>query len=270
MAAFSSRSCRVPQAGHVQWRVPRLKPVRRCPHAEQVFELGYQRSITIRRRPALAVLYSNRRRKVPHPESEMALARDRLRTIVLHGEVFDHDHVVVADQGGAGLVEEVRPGGADLAVGSGDLRPGLGPVRGTSPLAGHHRLVAGQSPLPAGQGLRVGEVLAVGGDGEVLQPEVDPHSSTGRCALGRIEAGPRPHDLQRRALFRELQAPAAPPEPRPGVLRRLAAGAGLEPRVPGALGETPIQQQDQLPLPCSAGVRFLPGLKAGVSSEEFR
>ena len=39
---------RVPQAGHVQWRVPRLKPVSGCPHAEQVFEDGYQRSITIR------------------------------------------------------------------------------------------------------------------------------------------------------------------------------------------------------------------------------
>jgi hypothetical protein len=47
-AALTSRSCRVPQDGHGHVRVLRFSSVSRCPHAEQVFELGYHRSITIR------------------------------------------------------------------------------------------------------------------------------------------------------------------------------------------------------------------------------
>src|SRR5690349_6965391 len=80
-AALMSRSCRVPQDGHCHVLVLRLSSASRYPHAEQVFELGYHRSITIRCLPALAALYESMRRKVPQPQSEMALARDRLRTM---------------------------------------------------------------------------------------------------------------------------------------------------------------------------------------------
>ena len=61
-AALMSRSCRVPQDGHCHVRIFKLSSVRRNPHVEQVFELGYHRSITIRCRPALAALYSSMRR----------------------------------------------------------------------------------------------------------------------------------------------------------------------------------------------------------------
>ena len=81
-AALMSRSCRVPQDGHVQCLVVKLSSASRCPHAEHVLELGYQRPITIRCRPALAVLYSIIWRKVPHPQSQMALASDRLRIML--------------------------------------------------------------------------------------------------------------------------------------------------------------------------------------------
>src|SRR2546423_14315589 len=77
-AALMSRSCRVPQDGHCHVLVLRLSSASRCPHAEQVFELGYHRSITIRCRPARAVLYPSMRRKVPQPQAALALARDRL------------------------------------------------------------------------------------------------------------------------------------------------------------------------------------------------
>jgi hypothetical protein len=50
-AAFTSRSCRVPHDGHVQRRVERDRAPSRCPHAEQVLELGYQRSAVITVRP---------------------------------------------------------------------------------------------------------------------------------------------------------------------------------------------------------------------------
>src|SRR5436190_5382249 len=48
---------------------------------------------------------------------------------VLDDKILDHDHVVVADQAGAGTVQEITPGVTDLAVGPGDLCPGLGAVR---------------------------------------------------------------------------------------------------------------------------------------------
>jgi hypothetical protein len=80
-AALTSRSCRVPQDGQCHVRVFRDNSASRCPHAEQVLDDGYQRSITITVRPALAALYSVICRKVPHPQSEMALAREWLRTM---------------------------------------------------------------------------------------------------------------------------------------------------------------------------------------------
>src|SRR5690348_7769030 len=80
-AAFTSLLCRVRQDGHCHVRVLRLRDGSRCPQAEQVLELGYQRSITIRWRPAFAALYSSCRRNSPQPQSEIALASDRLRTM---------------------------------------------------------------------------------------------------------------------------------------------------------------------------------------------
>ena len=43
MAALTSRSCRAPQAGHVQRRADRLSSASRCPHPEQALDEGYQR-----------------------------------------------------------------------------------------------------------------------------------------------------------------------------------------------------------------------------------
>ena len=63
-------------------------------------------------------------------------------------------------------------GGADLAVRPGNLGPGLGPVRGPALAAGQTPLVAGQVLFPAGQVAGVGDLLAAGGDGEVLDTEV--------------------------------------------------------------------------------------------------
>src|SRR5579864_3735576 len=90
-----------------------------------------------------------------------------------HVQVLDHDHVALADQAGAGAVQEVRPGVADLAVRAGDLEFRLLPV-------GRPWLAAGQAPLVAGEpaGLalqvpRVGDRVPVAGGGEMYHAEVD-------------------------------------------------------------------------------------------------
>jgi len=82
-AALISRSCRVPQDGHCHIRVFKLSSARTCPHDEHIFDDGNHRSITITRRPARAALYSSISRKVPHPQSEIARATLRLRTMFL-------------------------------------------------------------------------------------------------------------------------------------------------------------------------------------------
>src|SRR5689334_12590394 len=81
LAALMSRSCRAPQDGHVHCLVDRLRPASRCPHAEQVLDEGYQRSMATRRRPYRWHLYVSWRRNSPQPQSEMARARCRLRTM---------------------------------------------------------------------------------------------------------------------------------------------------------------------------------------------
>src|SRR6185437_7086280 len=94
-------------------------------------------------------------------------------------QVFDRDQVVVADKTGAGFVEEVAPGVADLAVGAGDLGLRLGPVRAAFLLAGEAALVAGQVPGLALKAARAGDLLAGRQDREVLHAEVRPGGAAG-------------------------------------------------------------------------------------------
>ena len=95
-------------------------------------------------------------------------------------QVLDHDHVVPADQAGAGPVREVPPGIADLAVGAGHLRRGPGPVRRAVPAAGQAPLVPGQVAGLARQVPRAGDLLPVRGDGEVRHAQVDAGRVPGR------------------------------------------------------------------------------------------
>ena len=107
---------------------------------------------------------------------------------VLHRQVFDHDHVMVADQGGGGAVQEIGAGRADLPVRAGDLRPGLDPVRGTALAAGQPALIPGQGLCPAGQLPRVGDLCSLGGDREVLDTQVHAHDRAGGGKLFRAGA----------------------------------------------------------------------------------
>src|SRR5215218_8914832 len=77
-AAFTSRSCSVPQAGQLQVRTLRAPspfgPLR-SPHAEQSWVDGCHRSIFTTRRPDSAALYSSIATKDDHPASWIDLAR---------------------------------------------------------------------------------------------------------------------------------------------------------------------------------------------------
>ena len=74
----------VPGAAGRARPVPRLQAEfgEQMPARRARFGRRYQRPVTISCRPALAVLYASIWRKVPHPQSEMALASDRLRTML--------------------------------------------------------------------------------------------------------------------------------------------------------------------------------------------
>jgi hypothetical protein len=181
-------------------------------------------------------------------------------------EVLDRDQVVAADQLSGRAVQEVSPGVADLAVGPGDLGLRLGPVGRAALAAGQPPLVAGQAGSLALQVAGVGDPVAVAGHREVVHAQVNTHGAAGRgqrlrrpgvdgqrhvpAAVGfsghdhgaRVQPGhvhirPRPHERQRARGLGQAQLPFAQGERRPGVLGRLAAGAGLEPRVAGSSGE---------------------------------
>ncbi|MCP2344778.1 hypothetical protein HD595_000900 [Nonomuraea roseoviolacea subsp. carminata] len=183
-----------------------------------------------------------------------------------HGQVLDHDHVVVADQPRAGLVQEVRAGRAYLPVGAGDLGLRLAVVARPLDLACSAALVAGQVALPLGQMARVGDLVAVGGDGEVRHAEIHgDHGARRREPVGngdiggegdvppsarvpgdghrgrvdgrRVHLGPGPDECQGRVHLREEQSPVSVAEPRAGVFGRLPSGSGLVARMSGASGE---------------------------------
>ena len=176
-------------------------------------------------------------------------------------EVLDHDHVRRADQTGAGAVQEVPPGIADLAVGTGHLRRGLGPVSRPLPAAGQAPLVPGQVAGLARQVPRVGDLLPVrrhaprstptacpvgpavqgaGVDGEghipaaARLPGHDHHRGVQR---GHVDVRPGPGEPQRGCCLGQPQLAAAHREGAAGVVRGLPAAAGFEPRAAGASGE---------------------------------
>ena len=95
-----------------------------------------------------------------------------------HVQVFDYDHVVLADEAGAGTVQEIGPRVADLAMGAGDFGRGLGPVGRSFPAAGRAPLVAGQ---PASLALQVARV------GDLFPPDV-----TAKCFTPRSTPATRP------------------------------------------------------------------------------
>src|SRR5690606_41425686 len=74
-AAFTSRSCTVPQS-HVHSRTFSGILAATVPQAPHSFELGNQRSITTSSRPYQAHLYSSMERSSVHDASEMARASE--------------------------------------------------------------------------------------------------------------------------------------------------------------------------------------------------
>lgn len=98
---------------------------------------------------------------------------------VLHGQVFDHDHVMVTDQARRGAVQKVRAGGGDLSVRTGHRRPRLGPIVRPASLTSHPPLISGQVPLPPGQMPGVSDLLTSRSDLEILYPKIHTHHRTG-------------------------------------------------------------------------------------------
>ena len=223
-AALRSRSCRVRQDGHGQCRVFKLRPASRRPHAEQVLLDGYQRSMTIRRRPCPFAL-------VLQLAAELTPARimDRLvkpgfrgRSVrqigawpirvrsgrgpaghVADGQVLDHEHVMIAHQPGAGAVQEIGAGRADLPVRPGHLRLRLDAVRGALLAAGQPPLIAGKSTSPAGQLPWIRDLLPVRGDRERLDAQVHPGNGSRRGKLLRVSGVNGERDVPAPARVRE-------------------------------------------------------------------
>ena len=181
-------------------------------------------------------------------------------------QVLDHDDVILADQAGAGPMQVILPRVADLAVGTGHLRRGLGSVRGAFPAAGQAPLVAGQVPGLARQVPRVGDLLPVRGDSQVRHAQVDADRMPGRrqrlrgmgvdseghvpaavrlpghhhhrgVQRGHVHVWPGPGEPQRAGRLGQPQLPAAHREGAAGVVGALAAAAGLEPGVTGSSGD---------------------------------
>ena len=96
--------------------------------------------------PGPGRLVLQHRRKAPHPQSEMALARDRLRTMFFTAR----SSTTITSWSRTRAVEaRCRKSARDARTfrRAGDLGPGLGAVRGTALAAGQALLVAGQGPF---------------------------------------------------------------------------------------------------------------------------
>lgn len=185
---------------------------------------------------------------------------------VRNREVFDGDQVVVADDPGGGLVEEVGAGVADLAMRGGDFGLGFAPVGRALLAVRHAPLVAGEIAGLALQMSQIGDALPIARDREVLDAQIDadlaaghrlgvriggfdgegPEPAAVRVAgdddRGRVESGEvdlaeGPHECQWRRGLRQAQLAFAHAKRRARVVRGLARIAILESRVLGPSSE---------------------------------
>lgn len=202
---------------------------------------------------------------------------------VLHGQILDHDQISASHQAGAGLVQQVSAGVADLTMRTSDLGLGFAPIRGPVPAAGQPPLVTRETASLTFQVPRVADPLAIGCHREVLNAEVDANVMPGRLDRGRlvgvngerhiptairlagdrdhariqanqVDTRPRPSHRQRPVNLRDMQLAILHPEPRAGVVRRLPAVTALEPWIPrsaveeafesGVLMAQPLPQRD--------------------------
>ena len=223
--------------------------------------------MTTRRRPYRSHLYSSWRRNSPHPQSEIARARCRLRTMPRDVEVFDHDHVVLADQAGAGAVQEVgaarcgpcgargppspRPcAGWPTLSGSGPCAAGSGPGSGPcAPGAAGWRSCPRRwwrrSPSRPGRRRRRARCPARGSGAAASTVKVTYQRPSGSretitiagSSVVTSTSGQDHTYRSARAHLGQPQLAAAHGERAAGVVRGLPGAAGLEPRVPGTPGE---------------------------------
>ena len=246
-------------------RVFRLSEASRCPHDRAGLADGVPAVDRDHVPPGLAALYSIMRAEGAPPAIGDGLSQGAVADHVRHGEVFDRDHVMVADQAGAGLVEEVGAGGADLPVGAGDFRFGLRAVGGPVLAAGHAPLVPGEVPPRRSRCRGLGIFWPSVVTAKSLIPRSTPTTRpVAGTAPGRALDGERDVPAsarvtgdghRRRVDRRRVRRPAtttrtsaacpssrgtaavAPPEPGASVLGGLPTVPGLEPRVPGPAGE---------------------------------
>ena len=262
-AAFKSRSCRVPQLGQDQCLVPRLSAASRCPHAEQVLAVGYQRSTATRvrpcrvpciqerpelrpaspgdragQRPLAAMLFTLRSStaitSILRTRSVQALCRKSLRA----SATFAWTRATLPLGFAAVLRAALLPGQgirwyrfSRFSYRSMCLGCGIRCPRWTAP---GNRSDPGRRP----RFRRWWAAVRVAGTSACRVTNHRPAGSrdTGhrtRIHSGRVDVRPRPHDPQRCRGFRQRQLPVRHPECGPGVGRGLAALAGFKPRVTG-------------------------------------
>ena len=128
LAALISRSCRVPQAGHAQWRVPRLRRRAGARTPSRSCWTGYQRSTAMTARPERCGLVVEHGPESAHPVQEIARASERLRTIPA---TFRSSTAIAsnrAHQAGTDLVQEILAGIGHPGVRPGDLDRSAGAV----------------------------------------------------------------------------------------------------------------------------------------------
>ena len=238
----------------------------RCPQAEQVLLLGYQRSITIRRRPARAALYWSWRRNSPQPQSDIALASDLLRTMFFTARSSitmtswsRTSRAEVRCRKSARDARTLRCARATLALAlarfaepcwqrarrrwqRARLRSRRARRRGFAilcpSLVTAKSLMPRSTPAMAPAAGKLGGLGHLDGEGDVpAAARVAGDRHRARVERCRVDVRPGPGERQRRAHLGEEQLPVAVPEPRPGVLGALPPAAGLVAGVAGAAGE---------------------------------
>ncbi len=225
------------------------------------------------RRVEVPVVPGAAARTRPVPGGKLQLGEQvSTRRAGLAGRVpaVDHDHIGRTHQRRTCAVQEVLTGVASLAMSTCDFDLRLPAIVAARPAARQPALVTGQVSRLASQVTWVGNSHLVAGHQKVRQAEVDTNCVPGRRNRGgcvdidskrhvpaavrlsrdnhhrRVECcgcdvteGPR--EPQRRVGLRQRHCAVAHSKCRPGVVRALAASAGLEPAIMGSPGEEVLE-----------------------------
>ena len=173
-AALTSRSWVRPHPGHVHCLMSSIKESSTCPQAEQRLLLGYHRSIlTVKGTPIRGGFVLQQAHELPPADIVNRFGQRRMFDHRLYPQTLHADRLVLTNDAGGELVQEVGAAVGNAGMDTSDGAVGLGAVPGTKLFLGQPPLGLRQLLLISGKEAGIVDLLTTIEDDDMVQSQIN-------------------------------------------------------------------------------------------------